>query len=61
MLPVLEDWVEKGTIPGQVIASLSTGGKVIRTRPLCPHPQVARYGGTGNVDEAASFRCEVPK
>jgi feruloyl esterase len=61
MLPVLEDWVEKGIAPGQVIASLSAGGKVTRTRPLCPHPQVARYSGTGSIDEASSFRCEVPK
>lgn len=60
MLPALEAWVEKGIAPAQVIASRVTDGKTGRTRPLCPHPQVARYSGQGNVDEAASFRCSAP-
>jgi len=34
-------------------------GKVERTRPLCPHPLVARYTGQGSVDEAANFRCDA--
>jgi len=61
LLPALEDWVEKGIAPGPIVASQVTEGKVVRTRPLCPHPQVARYTGAGDVDEAASFRCEVPR
>ena len=32
-------------------------GKVDRTRPLCPYPQVARYKGTGSIDDAANFTC----
>lgn len=60
MLPALEAWVEKGVAPAQVVASRVTDGKTERTRPLCPHPQVARYRGTGSVDEAASFRCVAP-
>jgi len=58
MLPVLEDWVEKGVSPGRVVAAHKADGRVDRTRPLCPHPQVARYTGTGSVDEAANFVCE---
>ena len=42
-----------------VIATHSTDGKVDRTRPLCPHPQVARYTGRGSIDDAANFRCEA--
>ena len=61
MLPALEDWVEKGIAPAAIVASQMSEGKVVRTRPLCPHPQVARYTGAGSVDEAASFRCEVPR
>ena len=38
----------------------SADGKVDRTRPLCVHPQVAAYKGTGSTDEAASFECRVP-
>ena len=46
--------------PAAVVATHKTNGAVDRTRPLCPHPQVARYSGTGSVDEAANFRCEAP-
>ncbi len=58
MLPVLEAWVEKGVAPTRVVASRLVDGKVERTRPLCPHPQVARYTGQGSIEDAASFRCE---
>ena len=54
---VLEQWVEQDDAPSQIIASHRTGGKVDRTRPLCAYPQVARYKGTGSIDEAASFVC----
>jgi feruloyl esterase len=60
MLTVMENWVEKGVSPGPVTATHSTDGRVDRSRPLCPHPQIARYVGTGSVDDAANFRCEVP-
>lgn len=59
MLPALEAWVEKGIAPQQVIASHATDGKVDRTRPLCPHPLVAKYKETGSIDEAANFTCEA--
>jgi feruloyl esterase len=59
-LAALEQWVEKGVAPSRLIASHMTDGKVDRTRPLCPEPQVARYVGTGSIDEAANFRCEAP-
>jgi feruloyl esterase len=59
MLTVLENWIEKGVAPASVVASHSTDGKIDRTRPLCPHPQVARYTGSGSIDDAANFRCEV--
>jgi feruloyl esterase len=61
MLPVLENWVEKGVAPAAVVATQNVDGKAVRTRPLCPHPQGARYSGTGSVDDAASFRCELPR
>jgi feruloyl esterase len=52
-LAALEDWVEKGKAPAQIIAS-----RPGRTRPLCPYPSVATYKGTGNTDDAASFACK---
>lgn len=53
----LEQWVEQGTKPAQLVASHATNGKVDRTRPLCPYPQVATYRGSGSIDEAANFVC----
>jgi feruloyl esterase len=54
------DWVEKSKAPDSLLASKVTKGTVVRTRPLCPYPQVARYRGQGSIDEAANFRCEAP-
>jgi feruloyl esterase len=54
----LEQWVEKGTKPAQIVASHTSNGVVDRTRPLCPYPQVATWDGRGNIDEAASFVCK---
>ena len=34
-------------------------GKPVRTRPLCPYPQVARYTGNGSHDDAANFACKA--
>jgi hypothetical protein len=59
MLTALEQWVETGKAPDQIVASHSTGGRVDRTRPLCPYPQVAVYKGSGSIDDAASFSCGI--
>lgn len=56
MLLALDRWVEKGVAPAAITAS-----KPSRTRPICPYPQVARYKGTGSIDEAASFSCAAPE
>jgi len=60
MMSALDSWVEKGTLPQRIEASKITAGKVTRTRPLCPYPQVARYKGTGSIDDAANFACVAP-
>jgi feruloyl esterase len=57
----LEQWVEKGKAPDLIIASHSTDGRVDRTRPLCPYPQVARFAGSGSSDDAANFVCKAPE
>jgi feruloyl esterase len=59
MLTAMEHWVEQGLTPELIVASRVVDGKTVRTRPLCPHPQVARYRGTGNIDDAASFICTM--
>ena len=60
----LEDWVEKGSAPSTLIATKYKGGpasEVVRTRPLCPYPQVAQYRGSGSTDDAANFTCVEAK
>jgi feruloyl esterase len=60
MTPLVE-WVEKGRAPGSIIAGRSVDDRIVRTRPLCSYPQVARYKGTGSVDDAANFACVSPQ
>ena len=60
MLTALEQWREHGKAPAEVIASKITDGRVERTRPLCPFPQIAYYKGSGSIDEAANFECRLP-
>ena len=50
-------WVEQGAAPEGLVAARVEAGKTVRTRPLCPYPQVARYKGSGSLDEAANFAC----
>jgi feruloyl esterase len=56
-LTPLEQWREQGTPPSSILATHATNGKVDRTRPLCPYPQIAHYKGTGSIDEAGNFFC----
>ena len=54
----LVDWVEKGIEPKALVGKrAATPYLTVRTRPLCPYPQVARYNGTGSIDEAVNFTC----
>jgi len=54
------NWVENGVAPASITASQVDKGKLLRTRPLCPYPQVARYSGSGSPDDAANFACKAP-
>jgi hypothetical protein len=61
----LERWVEQGIAPAHIIASKrqtqDPKSPLVRTRPLCPYPQVAKYKGSGSTDEAANFDCVAEK
>jgi len=61
----LEQWVEKGVAPGAVIATKYENDDqakgVKMTRPLCPYPQVAKYKGNGDTNDAANFVCAAEK
>jgi feruloyl esterase len=60
MMSPLDAWVTTGKPPNRVVASHKTGEQVDRTRPLCAYPQVARYTGSGSIDDAANFVCRTP-
>ncbi len=65
LFDALVKWVEKDSPPGDIVAtkysSQETGGaKVVMTRPLCPWPKVAKYNGSGDPNDAASFACTAP-
>src|SRR5215831_3159122 len=56
-------WVEHGTAPDSVVATeLSTASPptVVRTRPVYPYPEVARYNGSGSIDDATNFHAVTP-
>ncbi len=55
-LGAVVDWVEKGEAPQRIVAR-GTAALPGIARPLCPWPQYARYRGTGDVKDAASFEC----
>jgi feruloyl esterase len=57
-LGTMEAWLETGIAPDEMLSSKVVDGKVVRTRPLCAYPKVAKYKGTGNTDEAVNFVCE---
>ena len=70
MLTPLVNWVEKGQAPDVVQAAVrgpgNSGGASAdvpsswaanRTRPLCAYPKVAKYKGSGSIEDAANFSC----
>jgi hypothetical protein len=49
-------WVEDGKAPDKLIAEKrDKDGKLIRTRPLFPYPQIATYKGSGSPDDEKNF------
>jgi feruloyl esterase len=73
MLTPLVKWVEQGAAPDSVTAGARGAGNAggvnadvpaswapNRTRPLCAYPAVARYSGSGSVEDAANFTCVSP-
>lgn len=62
MFSALQRWVEHGKAPKAIIATKykdaskpASGAEM--TRPLCPYPETAKYKGSGDIHDAASFVC----
>ena len=58
VMTTLIDWVEAGVVPERIDAARIENGEVVRTRPLCPYPEVAVYKGNGSTDMAENFTCQ---
>lgn len=64
-LSAMENWVEKGTAPNGMIATLyqptpygvDFSKPLGRTMPLCKFPEMAKYRGSGDVRDAANWYC----
>jgi feruloyl esterase len=59
----LMDWVENGKAPGAIIGSqVDNSGKVLRMRPQCPYPLIAKPIKTPlavvEANDAANFVCQ---
>jgi feruloyl esterase len=57
-LAALEDWVENGTAPGELVATRipqPPAGPL--KRPICAYPKMAKYRGNGDPNESSSFVC----
>ena len=60
----LEEWVEQGVAPDQLVATKYVDDDadttaVVFTRKLCPYPLVARYSQSGDPSKAESFVCAM--
>jgi len=53
----LENWVERGAAPDQMLGKGAEG----LTRPMCPYPQYAKYKGTGDLKDGANWACAAPE
>jgi feruloyl esterase len=57
-LDEIDNWVESGDAPDQVIAYwLDENMQSTGSRPVCAYPAVAKYDGEGDSREASSFSC----
>ncbi|KAI0446734.1 putative ferulic acid Esterase/Feruloyl esterase [Xylaria telfairii] len=62
ILLALMDWVEKNVTVDQVVATTwnkptNVSSGLLKQRPLCPYPQMARWDGDGDLNDAGSWSC----
>jgi hypothetical protein len=60
-LTALEQWVEQGKAPSELIATkTNAGGQTLWRRPVCAYPRVARYDGGDDPTDPGNFACVDP-
>jgi hypothetical protein len=61
IVSALARWVEHGVAPTAIIATkYDDKGAIAPQRPVCAYPQIAVYGGSGDVNTPGSFACVTP-
>jgi feruloyl esterase len=72
LLSAIMGWVEEGVVPNRLLSWYFAPGtvqlgapadisKAVRTRPVYPYPQAARYSGKGSIDDARNFEAGMPR
>lgn len=63
-LLALMQWTENEKAPDRIIATTwfndTLQDEVLRQRPLCKYPRIAKYDGSGDANKAESWACEEP-
>lgn len=59
-LAILDAWVEQGKAPDMITTTKTEKGSVTRTRPVYPYPKVAKYSGSGDVNDPANWKAVDP-
>jgi len=59
-LDALEDWVERGIVPGTLTIVDANPEGHGRSRPMCVYPAWPKYKGVGDASLASSFSCALP-
>jgi hypothetical protein len=62
LLGVLDQWVTKGSVPGnltQTAKEPTPPFKIIASRPMCRYPTWPKYKGSGNRNDAVNFNCAI--
>jgi feruloyl esterase len=58
LLDALEGWVERGVAPS-TLTVVDSNSTPARSRPMCRYPAWPKYKGSGDVNDAGNFTCEV--
>jgi len=57
-LALIEQWKQTGKAPDQLVMDHYKDGKQVGRRLVCQYPQIAKYKGSGNPEDPASFECK---
>jgi len=56
-LDALDRWVDRGVAPETIQGSQVVDSVLLRTRPICAYPMVAKWDRMGSSNKSASFVC----